>query len=104
MKKIEVSELKKMMDEKQTYVLLDVREKNEVDYASINPHTHIPLTDIVNRYAELNKEIPIIIMCRSGVRSAQACEFLQPLGFDVYNLTGGINMWSQVIDPSVPQY
>ena len=43
-------------------------------------------------------------MCRSGVRSAQACEFLQPLGFDVYNLTGGINMWSQVIDPSVPEY
>ncbi|GIS56671.1 MAG: hypothetical protein CM1200mP1_06090 [Candidatus Neomarinimicrobiota bacterium] len=29
-------------------------------------------------------------MCRSGVRSAQACEFLQPLGFDVYNLTGGL--------------
>ena len=43
-------------------------------------------------------------MCRSGVRSAQACEFLKPLGFDVYNLTGGINMWSQVIDPTVPQY
>ena len=43
MKKLEVSELKKMMDEKQTYVLLDVREKNEVDYASINPHIHIPL-------------------------------------------------------------
>ena len=53
---------------------------------------------------ELNKEVPIIIMCRSGVRSAQACEFLQPLSFDVYNLTGGINMWSQVIDPSVSQY
>ncbi|GIS56670.1 MAG: hypothetical protein CM1200mP1_06080 [Candidatus Neomarinimicrobiota bacterium] len=47
-----------MMDEKQTYVLLDVREKNEVDYASINPHIHIPLGEIVNRYMELNKEIP----------------------------------------------
>ena len=104
MKKLEVSKLKKMMDEKQNYTLLDVREKNEVDYASIDPHIHIPLSDIINRHIELNKDKQIIIMCRSGVRSAQACEFLKPLGFDVYNLTGGINMWSQVIDPTVPQY
>ena len=46
MKSIDVSELKKIMDEKRKYTLLDVREQNEVNHASINPHTHIPLGDI----------------------------------------------------------
>ena len=52
MKSIDVLGLKKIMDEKQKYTLLDVREQNEVNHASINPHTHIPLGDIVNRYVE----------------------------------------------------
>ena len=104
MKSIDVSELKKIMDEKRKYTLLDVREQNEVNHASINPHTHIPLGDIVNRYVELNKEQPIIVMCHTGVRSAQACDVLNKLDFDVYNLDGGIEMWSKSVDPSVPIY
>ena len=104
MKSIDVSELKKIMDEKRKYTLLDVREQNEVNHASINPHTHIPLGDIVNRYVELNKEQPIIVMCHTGVRSAQACDVLNKLDFYVYNLDGGIDMWSKSVDPSVPIY
>ena len=104
MKSIDVLGLKKIMDEKQKYTLLDVRGQNEVNYASINPHTHIPLGDIVNRYVELNKKQPIIVMCHTGVRSAQACEVLTKLDFDVYNLDGGIDMWSKSVDPSVPIY
>ena len=104
MKSIDVLGLKKIMDEKQKYTLLDVREQNEVNYASINPHTHIPLGDIVNRYVELNKKQPIIVMCHTGVRSAQACEVLTKLDFNVYNLDGGIDMWSKSVDPSVPIY
>ena len=104
MKSIDVSELKIIMDEKRKYTLLDVREQNEVNHASINPHTHIPLGDIVNRYVELNKEQPIIVMCHTGVRSAQACDVLNKLDFDVYNLDGGIDMWSKSVDPSVPIY
>ena len=104
MKSIDVLELKKIMDEKQKYTLLDVREQNEVNHSSINPHTHIPLGDIVNRSVELNKKQPIIVMCHTGVRSAQACEVLTKLDFDVYNLDGGIDMWSKSVDPSVPIY
>ncbi|GIT57166.1 MAG: hypothetical protein Ct9H300mP18_05950 [Candidatus Neomarinimicrobiota bacterium] len=48
MKKLKVSELKKMMDEKQTY-FVRCREKNEVDYASINPH-NIFLWENLNRF------------------------------------------------------
>ena len=70
----------------------------------INPHTHIPLGDIVNRSVELNKKQPIIVMCHTGVRSAQACEVLTKLDFDVYNLDGGIDMWSKSVDPTVPIY
>ncbi len=104
MKSIDFLGLKKIMNEKQKYTLLDVREQNEVNHASINPHTHIPLGDIVNRYVELNKEQPIIVMCHTGVRSAQACDVLNKLDFDVYNLDGGIDMWSKSVDPSVPIY
>ena len=53
---------------------------------------------------ELNKEQPIIVMCHTGVRSAQACDVLNKLDFDVYNLDGGIDMWSKSVDPSVPIY
>ena len=43
-------------------------------------------------------------MCHSGVRSANVCEYLKPLGYNVYNLNGGINSWSELIDSSVPIY
>ena len=51
---------------------------------------------------EKNKKI--IVMCHSGVRSANVCEYLKPLGYNVYNLNGGINSWSELIDSSVPIY
>ena len=104
MKKLEVSELKKMMDEKQNYTLLDVREKNEIDFASVNPHINISIGEIAERHQELEKNKKIIVMCHSGVRSANVCEYLKPLGYNVYNLNGGINSWSELIDSSVPIY
>ncbi len=73
-------------------------------FAKVDPHVHIPMGAIPIRYEELDKEIPIVVMCHSGVRSAQVCQFLEPRGFDVTNLEGGIDAWSQLVDPSVPSY
>jgi rhodanese-related sulfurtransferase len=101
MKSISVTELNSRKDE---FVLLDVREPQEVTFAKVDPHVHIPMGAIPIRYEELDKKTPIVVMCHSGVRSAQVCQFLEPRGFDVTNLEGGIDAWSQLVDPSVPSY
>ena len=101
MKSISATELNSRKDE---FVLLDVREPHEVTFAKVDPHVHIPMGAIPIRYEELDKKIPIVVMCHSGVRSAQVCQFLEPRGFDVTNLEGGIDAWSQLVDPSIPRY
>jgi len=104
MKKMDVIALKAKQDTEDKYILLDVREPHEVTFARVDPHVHIPMGAIPIRYEELDKTIPIVVMCHSGVRSAQVCQFLEPRGFDVTNLEGGIDAWSQLVDPRVPRY
>ena len=104
MKKTDVIALKKRQDENEKFILLDVREHYEVALASIDPHIHIPMAAIPGRHKELNKKTPIVVMCHTGVRSAQVCHYLQRQGYDATNLEGGIEAWSQVVDPNVPRY
>ena len=104
MKKIHPKELKKRIDSKEKFVLLDVRESHEVAYAKIDPHVHISVGALLEQQDELDKSTPIIVMCHTGVRSAHVCQYLEPLGYDVTNLEGGIEAWSQLVDPSVPKY
>ena len=104
MKEIDVSKLKSMKENNEKFILLDVREKNEIDFANISHHVHISIGEIPNRYNEIDKNEKIIVMCHSGVRSANVCQYLEPLGYNVYNLIGGIDAWSKLIDPSVPIY
>ncbi len=86
--------------------LLDVRENWEVALAPVPTETvHIPMGELSDRIAELNTEKEIVVICRSGGRSAQVADFLQRQGFaKVFNLSGGILAWSRVIDPRIPQY
>ena len=104
MKSITVIELKEKFDKKEKFDLLDVREDNEISYAKIDPHINIPIGSIVSKQEELNKEKELIVMCHTGVRSAQVCQYLESLGYNVANLEGGIHAWSLIIDSSVPQY
>lgn len=104
MKKMDVIALKAKQDTEDKYILLDVREPHEATFARVDPHVHIPMGAIPIRYEELDKKIPIVVMCHSGVRSAQVCQFLEPRGFNVTNLEGGIDAWSQLVDPKVPRY
>jgi len=65
----------------------------------------IPLGEIADRAKELQPEQTIIVHCHSGQRSAEAVRLLRQRGFaNVYNLEGGIEMWSDQIDPRVPKY
>jgi len=103
MKSITVKELHKLMNNEQI-TLVDVREKGERVMASIRGSTHVPMTAIPYQLEIFNKDEPIYIFCHSGVRSAQACLYLEQQGFDSVNIIGGIHAWSTEIDSSVPIY
>jgi rhodanese-related sulfurtransferase len=104
MKRINAPELELLFNSNEKLVLLDVREPHEVAYAKIDPHVHIPMGTIPPRHEEIDKDTPIVVMCHTGVRSAAVCRFLEPLGYETTNLEGGIDAWSQLVDPSVPRY
>jgi sulfur-carrier protein adenylyltransferase/sulfurtransferase len=104
---INALELKVKMDEKQDFFLLDVREPNEFDIARIPGSTLIPLSQLPNRFHELDKVKgkEIVVHCKGGTRSAKAIHFLKQQGFDhLVNVAGGILGWSDQVDSSVPKY
>src|SRR5881398_2078273 len=84
-------QLKRKIDAGEAFELIDVREPFEYE--------------ISERLDELSGERPIVAHCHTGKRSAQAVRLLQQRGFaNVYNLEGGIDGWSDQIDPNVPKY
>src|SRR6201996_6058978 len=100
---IDVTTFKQQQDAGKNYFLLDVREPHEFKIAEIGGYL-IPLGDLQKRVGELDKSREIVAHCKMGGRSQKAAEFLQQAGFKVKNLAGGINAWSEQIDPRVPKY
>lgn len=92
----------KMLDEKQA-VIVDVREIQEWNEGHILGAKHIPVAQITTRLAELEefRDSPVIMQCRSGVRSAQAAVKLKAAGFkEIYNMEGGILAWDEATLPT----
>ena len=74
--------------------LLDVREMGEIAGGTVPGARPLPLATLPLRLAELDPRRTVVVVCRSGARSAQACLFLQAHGFPrVYNLRGGMLAW-----------
>lgn len=84
--------------------LLDVREDWEVGVANVSGTVHIPMGQVADRLAELDRATDIVVLCRSGRRSLEIAKLLEVQGFKSLNLTGGILAWSRDIDPSIPTY
>ena len=85
--------------------LIDVREPGEWAIARLPQARLIPLGQLTASMAQLDSSREIVVMCRSGQRSASAVRQLQAAGFrKVTNLAGGILRWSDEVDPSVPKY
>jgi adenylyltransferase/sulfurtransferase len=104
MPSINVQDLKRKMDAGEKFLLIDVREPFEYEIARIDGAKLIPLREIAERANELGNE-EIVVHCHSGMRSAQAVELLRKAGLtNVSNLEGGIDAWSEEIDPTVPRY
>ncbi len=105
MKEVNVTDLKKMMDNGDEFQLIDVREPHEYDICNLGGEL-IPMGEITSQADRLSKDRQVIIYCRSGARSGQVCEYLEKkFGFsNVYNLKGGVLAWSDEIDPTMPKY
>lgn len=86
-------------------LLLDVREPREWELARIEGARLVPLGTLAGAIPSLDREAEIVVMCKSGVRSANAARQLRDAGFRrVLNLAGGIKRWSADVDPRVPTY
>jgi len=86
----------KLLGEDPEAVLVDVRTDAEHAQAKIEGSTHIPLHLLPLKLQDLNDGQPVVVYCRSGARSAQACAWLMSQGIEnVYNLAGGIMAWAR---------
>ncbi len=99
-----VKELKSRIDAGQDVYILDVREPYEYQIANIGGKL-IPMNDVPQRLAEIDRDREVIVHCKVGGRSQRVAEFLKQAGYPkVANLAGGILAWSNEIDPTVPKY
>ncbi|MCL4378458.1 MAG: rhodanese-like domain-containing protein [Actinobacteria bacterium] len=80
----------------ENYYVIDVRTKEEYLQGHLGGAVLIPVDEIKNRLKEIPKDKPLIVYCKSGVRSMQAANILVSNGFKaVYNMTGGIDEWQK---------
>jgi rhodanese-related sulfurtransferase len=87
--------------------LLDVRQPDEHAFVALPNSTLIPLGELLARVADIEdwKDDEVVVYCHHGIRSARAVAQLRAIGFvDVHNLSGGIDRWTNDVDPALPRY
>lgn len=102
---LSVHNLKRLYGQHADFILIDVREPQELAICQLPQATSIPLQSLPSQLINLPVDKPIVVSCHHGRRSAQAVQLLISQGFErVLNLTGGIDAWAQEIDPTVARY
>ena len=95
-KSISADEAKQLLESGslQNYQVLDVRQPKEYEQSHIPGAILIPLSELPDNLSSLDQDTPLIVYCRSGVRSKAACQTLMEAGFeDCLNMVGGILKW-----------
>ena len=104
---IQVDQVKHKLDHGEDFLLLDCREVHEVAIGAIDGAVHIPMRETVQRQSEFEefREKSVVVYCHHGGRSARVAQWLRANGFEhAQNMVGGIDHWSQYIDPAIPRY
>ena len=96
-KEIDAAQLKEMIDDEGDNLLLyDIRTPAEYQQGMIRGGKLTPLNDVPTVMHDIPTDKTIVFYCRSGVRSAHACEYVnEQLGLETINLAGGIISWNQ---------
>ena len=107
MRQIDVRQLAARLQAHEPVYLLDVRQPWEHETAAL-PDSHlIPLAELAARAREVTapEHVLVVAYCHHGIRSLSAASILEKLGRrNVASLAGGIDAWSQEVDPTVPRY
>ena len=99
------TEIKARLDRGDEVLLIDVREHDEVAIAALPGAVVCPLSLAVNWIDNVPTGRPIVVFCHHGIRSMHAAKALAERGHqNLINMTGGIDLWSQQVDPAVPRY
>src|SRR5687767_10541780 len=86
-------------------LLVDVRETPELRIAALEGAQHYPLSEAARWLDALPRERELIIFCHHGIRSVQVASALAQRGHtNVTNMIGGIDLWSEQVDPSIARY
>jgi adenylyltransferase/sulfurtransferase len=108
---INVTQLEQWLKERENgdrdFVLVDVREENEYEINRIPGSVLIPKGEFLNGNAlgQLTQDKPVVLHCKTGVRSAEALAVLKGAGYsDAVHVGGGVSAWVSQIDPSQPAY
>ena len=98
-------DLKRRLDAGELVEILDVRNPEEIAICRIEGSRLIPLPSLEGRIGELDPARPMVVHCKSGMRSAKAIALLREHGFEhLTNLDGGILAWIEQVDPSLSPY
>ncbi|HEX8399471.1 MAG TPA: rhodanese-like domain-containing protein [Pyrinomonadaceae bacterium] len=98
-------ELEERIRRGEKFRLIDVREPLEHEMARIEAAELLPMSRAGDWVGELKPEEEIVFFCHHGGRSAQVCEYLSRQGFEnLYNLAGGIDLYSVEVDKNIPRY
>lgn len=102
---IAVEQVKTMLDRKDDFVFVDVRNPDERAICKIEGTQSIPLPELPQRFKELPKEKLIVLHCHHGGRSMRAVKFLRSQGYEkLKSVDGGIDQWAKRFDPNMPRY
>jgi rhodanese-related sulfurtransferase len=110
---ISVTEVARKRAAGEDFILLDVREPSELERANLGEGVEVAPTSQLSwqgaralpEVVRDNPDAEIVVMCRTGGRSAQVTAWLMSQGWtNVYNMVGGIHAWSRLIDPTIPRY
>ncbi|HZZ29533.1 MAG TPA: rhodanese-like domain-containing protein [Pirellulales bacterium] len=104
---IDCRSVQQKMNAGEDFLLLDCREADEYATAKITPSQFMPMSEISERLHELepHRQRQVVVYCHHGGRSMRVARWLRGQGFlQVQSLAGGIDQWSQEIDPGVPRY
>lgn len=98
-------EVKERLDRGDKFLLVDVRQQWEFDLCRIEGAKLVPLNALSSSLTELAAADDVVVYCHHGRRSLDAVVFLRQQGVDgARSMAGGIDRWSNEIDPKVPRY
>ncbi len=103
---VTVQDMKKALDNPSLNIkVIDVREPDEYEIAKVDGVPLLPLSQLNERFTELDPNQQYYLHCKAGVRSLKALGFLRQQGFKyIKSVKGGITAWSDEIDRNVPRY